>query len=390
MAEAILDLIESIRLEEASVERLFGGEGQRTATRTGRATPKYMQALTEAGEFIADLYAGRRRSWQFREAMSRSDFPLYFGDILDRVLLANYQAYPVIWDRIALRNTAPDFRTLNRFYFDGGDEGVTEVPELTEYPETKLNEGKYQVSIKKYGKRIGWSWESNINDDMEVFQRAPVALARGARRTENRFVTDLFVGPNGPDAALYSGGNGNIVTANPAFSADALTAAFAQIGNMTYQGEPIFVEAVTLVVPPALRVKAEMVLNAATVEVTGAAAGAGANMTMVAANWLRQSVTLVVNPYIPILSTTANGNTSWFLFADPRSDRPALEVDFLRGRESPELFQKSPNALRVGGGLVDPTEGSYETDAIDFKVRHVFGGGIIDPKMTVSSNGSGV
>lgn len=387
-----LDLLESMAAADASVDKLFGDTRQdvgRSYRSRRSADPKYKANLAEAASFIAEVVDGRRPVYHLREAMSRSDFPLLFGDILDRTMLAAYREWPGIWPQIAARKTAPDFRTLQRFYTDGGDEGVTAVPELTEYPETSMSEGRYQVSIAKYGKRIGFSWETLINDDLDFIRSAPQALARGARRSEHRFVTDLYVGPNGPDASLYTVGNANIITGNPAFSADGLTAALLQIANMTYNGEPIFVEALRLVVPPALEIKAQMVLNAATIEVTGAAAGAGANQTMIAANWLRNRVQLTVDPYIPILATSANGNTSWFLFADPNNGRPALEVDFLRGHEAPELFQKAPNALRLGGGPADPMDGSYENDSIEYKIRHVFGGAIIDPKMTVASNGTG-
>lgn len=223
-----LDLLESMAAADASVDKLFGDTRQdvgRSYRSRRSADPKYKANLAEAASFIAEVVDGRRPVYHLREAMSRSDFPLLFGDILDRTMLAAYREWPGIWPQIAARKTAPDFRTLQRFYTDGGDEGVTAVPELTEYPETSMSEGRYQVSIAKYGKRIGFSWETLINDDLDFIRSAPQALARGARRSEHRFVTDLYVGPNGPDASLYTVGNANIITGNPAFSADGLTAA---------------------------------------------------------------------------------------------------------------------------------------------------------------------
>jgi hypothetical protein len=103
---------------------------------------------------------------------------------------------------------------------------------------------------------------------------------------------------------------------------------------------------------------------------------------------MANKVKLVINPWLPLISTT-NGNTSWYLFADPNVGRPAIEVGFLIGHETPELFMKSPNATRVGGGLIDPTEGDFDTDAVEWKERHVFGGTLMDPKSGVASNGTG-
>lgn len=388
-----LDLIEAIDARDATVRNLYEDTRGEVSHGSRRANkdPRYLQNLAATQTFVVDVLEGRRPMYHLKEAMSRSDFPLLFGDILDRTMMASYQSWPVTWDKIAARATVNDFRVHQRFYTDGGDEGVTEVKELTEYPETKVNEGRYQVSVKKYGKRIGFSWEMVINDDVDFLRQLPVGLARGARRTESRFATDLFVGPSGPDAALYTAPNGNIVTGNPALGIPGLTAALGALGSMTYLGEPILVDMVTLVVPPALEMTARAIINATQIEVTGlpALGVGGTGATATTGNWLANRLVLDVNPYIPLLATTANGTTSWFLFANPSNGRPALEMDFLRGHESPELFQKAPNALRLGGGAADPMDGSYEIDAVEYKVRHVFGGGIIDPKMTVASNGTG-
>lgn len=390
--ETSLDLLETFNARDAAITKLFGDAadgGFRPTRRSSKGdVAKYNMKLAEATDFLVRIMDGRLPRYVLQETMSRSDFPLLFGDILDRQLLAAYREWPVSWTAVARRGLTPDFRTLQRFFTDGGDEGPDEVPELTEYPETKMNEGRYQVSVKKYGKRIGFSWETLINDDIGFITSAPEALARGARRKESRFVTDLFVGPNGPDAALYTVGNGNIITGNPSLTVAGLTTAIQMLGSMTYQGEPILVDMVTLVVPPALEIIATNILNAATIEVAASGMGGSTGQTMIANNWMRGRVTLDVNPYIPILANSANGTTSWFLFANPSNGRPALEVDFLVGHESPELWQKAPNALRLGGGAADPMDGSYENDSIEYKLRHVFGGGIIDPKMTLASNGT--
>ena len=39
--------------------------------------------------------------------------------------------------------------------------------------------------------------------------------------------------------------------------------------------------------------------------------------------------------------------------------------------------------------MVDPTEGDFESDSIDYKLRHIIGASQGDPKMAVSSDGSG-
>jgi hypothetical protein len=109
---------------------------------------------------------------------------------------------------------------------------------------------------------------------------------------------------------------------------------------------------------------------------------------MLTQNWMAQKLRLNVNPYIPLIASSANGNSSWFMFANPGVQRPALEVGFLRGYETPSLFQKMPNTMRLGGA-VDPMLGDFDSMALTYKGLHIIGGTRMDPKMTVASNGSG-
>ena len=113
---------------------------------------------------------------------------------------------------------------------------------------------------------------------------------------------------------------------------------------------------------------------------------------LVTANWMKNRVQLSVNPYLPVIASS-NGNTSWYLFGSPSDGRPALELGFLEGHETPEIFMKSPNAQRVGGGEVNPFDGDFDNDSIQYKVRHVFGGTRLTntggEKSTVASDGSG-
>lgn len=380
-----LDLIETISAGDASVDRLFSGEGRRVRSRT--EDPKYKAALAEAATFVAEVFSGKRRSYQLSEAMSTSDFPLLFGDIMDRQLLAAYREWPVGISQIARSATVRDFREVKRYTVDGGGAVLEKVKELTEYPEAALNEGEYGYRVNKYGKKLPFSWEAMINDDLDALQDSPRILAASARRSEERFITDLFVGTDGPDGTFFAAGNANVVTGNPALSIASLQTAFTVLAAQTdSDGNPIMIDGVYLVVPPALEVTARNILNATQLEIIEA--GGTTNQRLITANWMANRTTLIVDPWIPVLATN-NKNTSWFLFASPSGQRPALEIGRLRGHEEPAVFVKEPNARRVGGGAVDPMDGDFDLDAVEYKVRHVFGGTLMDPKMAVASQGDG-
>jgi hypothetical protein len=385
-----LELLETLRAEDASVSRLFGDAGT-SVRRMPRNSPKYRRMLTEAAELVKDVYSGRRPTYHLQEAMSVDDFPLLFGDILDRQLLGMYAEWPTQWSMIARRSTVRDFRTVNRFVTDGAEAILSSVPPGSEYPEAAISEARYQYAVSKYGRRVPLLWETWVNDDLDGLRSIPERLAKAARMSEEKFVTGLYAGSTGPQSAFFASGNKNIVTTgtlNPLFSITALEAAFAVIwAQRDLDGNPVFTGPLRLVVPPALAVQARNVLNATEIRI---AHGSGASTDqIIAKNWMAAEISeLLVNPWLPIVSPT-NGNTSWYLFADPGVGRPAIEVGFLRGNETPALFVKSPDAMRVGGGSVSPEEGDFDTDGINYRVRHVFGGTLMEPKAAFASNGTG-
>lgn len=379
----VLELLETLRASDASVERLFAGDGRQIR---GQSGPAYTSRLIEATKFVAEVVNGKRPYYHLKEALSTDDFPLLFGDIIDRQMLASYREAPSTFERWAKVNpNIRDFRNVKRFALDGGDGQLSEVPQLTEYPEAEVSESKFEYSVKKYGRRISFSWESQINEDIEFLREIPIILGRAARRTEARHASGLRLDANGPHASLYTVGNGNIVTGNPVLSVEALGTALAQLRTQTdAEGEPIVFEEAVLVVPPALEIAANRI-----VETTEYRVVSGGNTQIIRGTGLGGQITVAVDYYQPLVASVANGATTWAVFASPTQGRPAVEIGFLRGHREPETRIKEANSRRVGGGQINPLDGDFDTDAVAYRVRHVLGGGQIDPKATVASNGSG-
>jgi len=389
----LLETLETIQANEASVQRLFSREEDGRSVRSLRRSddPRYVESLAEAATFLREVMEGRRPAYHLQEALTTSDFPVLFADILDRQLLADYQQVPSQWRTYARAGSVRDFRQVKRFAVDGGLALLDEVPERTDYPEESLPDASpFTYSVTKKGKRFQLTWETLINDDLGVMQRLPRNLAVSARNSEEHFATGLFATSSGPNSTFFSAGHANIVTGNPALSVSALTTAFTVLSSQKdADGNPILVDAAVLMVPPALEVTAQNIINATEIL---AAAGGGpgtGNDQLRVANWMRNKVSLVVNPWLPLIDTT-HGSTSWYLLQAPGGmGRPISEIGFLRGYEAPQLFMKDPDAVRVGGGAVSPLDGDFDTDSVQYKVRHVFGGVLLDPKSAVASNGSG-
>lgn len=384
----LLDLIESYNHQDATEQALYAKEGRRV--RGGRKDPSYKRALTEAARLYEGVINGRIKPYRLQEAMTTSDFQFLFADILDRQMLAKYNSRPVMWQSFAKRGRVRDFRKVRRYTLDGGQAVLDPVPQNTEYPAASVTDGKYEYQVLKYGKRLPFTWEDFINDDLDALSDMPQRLSDSARFSEEKFVTALFAGSSGPNSTFFSSGNKNLITGNPALSVTGLDKGFTALGSQVdSDGNPIYIDAVTLVVPPALETVALNIINATEIlAASGGGTGTGNDQLRVT-NWMRNRVSVVVDPWLPIISSSSNGSTSWYLFANPSVGRPAMEVGFLQGHETPELFMKSPNAVRIGGGAVDPMDGDFDTDSIDHKLRHVFGGTLMDPKSAVASSGAG-
>jgi hypothetical protein len=389
MAIELLDLLETMRAEDASVQRLFTSNDGRGVRSMRRDDPRYQRSFAEALALYSGVVEGRAPMYRLQEAMSTSDFPLLMGDIIDRSLLGYYNEWPTAWPMIANRATVRDFRTVRRFVLDGAEGVLPVVPQGQEYPEASLVDAKYEYAVSKRGRRVPFLWEAFVNDDLDALRRTPERLAKAARMSEEFFATGLYASSTGPNATFFASGNANLVTAGAGsvLSTTSLQAAMTLLWSQKDKdGNPIYAGQVRLVVPPQLAVTARNILNATEIRV---ATGSGSATTdqLQTKNWMAQEIVqLVINPWLPIVDTT-KGATAWYLFADPGMGRPALEVGFLRGHETPELFLKSPNATRIGGGPVAAEDGDFETDGINYKVRHVYGGSLIEPKAAVASPG---
>lgn len=390
MSEKMLEVIETLREEDAAVSKLFEKDLGTPVARA--ASARFDRSdLVEAAKFIEQVEDGKRPLHHLREAMTTSDFPLMFADVLDRQLLGYWNAAIPEWENIITRvSTVPDFRNVKRFAVDGAEGVLPEVRERGEYSEQPLTESKDEFKVKKVGRRIDLSWEAMINDDLDAFRRNPERLALAGRRSEAKFVTELYTSASGPHSTLYTSGHKNIVASNPVLSIEALQKAFTLLSEMSdADGEPIWTQMVTLVVPPALKVTAENIIHATEIRVHNE--GGTTNQEMLVKNWMSNQVRLLVDPYIPRVASSANGNTSWYLFSDPSTGRPAIDFGRLRGHETPAIYERLPNARRVGGGGGEVPE-SFEDDSQAWRIRHVFGGTQLNStggfKATVGSNGS--
>jgi len=369
------------------------------------------------GLYTNALSDGSGRQMGLRETMSVTDYQALYVDVLDRMYYGFYNSYPIVNKQLVKVHTLRDFRAVSRYLADGVVSPLTAMDAAAPPPQRALtgpvpqdganaaaagSGAPLQYSPKLYQAMTSVNWRAFVNDDLGIFRDLSNRLAIAGNRGISKFITSLYMDANGPHASLYTSGYANqIVTANgaassnPVLGVQGISDALKVLANMKDSGgDPILITGrLKLWFGPSLLVTANNVMNQLSVFLTNEGGGAGSAQPaqfLQVNNWLIQNMDLVMDPYIPIVCTDANKKlTSWGITVDPNTqNRPSIEVGFLNGFETPQIFTKVPNTQRMGGG-VDPMMGDFYSMDQDMKVVTVMGGTQIDGRSTVASNGSG-
>lgn len=366
---------------QAIVEAFGAGIPGYGAVGRGRGDPQYEVQLAEAQRFINTMTMR-----DFAEAMSTSDFPLLFGDTIDRKLYASFKGLPAVWrNYVKVDNTIPDMRAVKRFRATRGDGTLSDVPQGDSYPADSIGESTYSYSLGKKGKRRNFLWEALQNDDLGALHSTPDDFALQASNKEADFASSLFVG----NTTLYSATHAvqgtnyaNLATSTP-LTPTNLAAAINAMGNYPADdgASPILNEPMFLVVGTlGMQFVAEQILNSVTVAYDSLATGDADTETLrpnlptasLIPSRIKSRLQVLRDPWMRNNDST-NYATSWYLFGDPNNGW-AVEMGFLNGHETPELFMKNSNQVLLGGGMTSPMDGDFDNDAVAYKVRHIMGG----------------
>jgi hypothetical protein len=326
--------------------------------------------------------------WEYlmKEAITTSDFPYLFGGILDRELLARYTMVVPDWKSYVKVGSCKDFRQREMHKVQGNETLLPEVKEKGEYLVAPMSDAHYHIQVYKRGRQFDISWESLINDDLGAFNDIPDRFSNACIYTEAYIATNQIAVAAGPNPLLFGGAiadvDGQVINNQGAL---ALTIANleATLGLMALQtdvlGRPLGIQGKHLVVPPRQEFTARAILTSALKQWTEV--GGGAGVPVPTTNIIPQlGIQLHVNPLLPVVDASGNRNGTWYVFADP-ADGVAIEYDYLRGHESPEVCMKSSDKVSVTGGApVGPFEGDFASDNVFYRVRLCGGAAPRDPR----------
>jgi len=336
--------------------------------------------------------APHRQEYLLKEVITTSDFPDLFGFTIERDMIARYRAAVSDWTAYCPTGFLPNFNAGELHKVEGNQGLMPRVVEKGEYLVQPVDEGYYGRRVYKRGMQFDISWEATINDMLSAFEDIPARFADAVTYTRSYNVTDLYASAAGPDVLLYGAPIVDAADGNNVTNAGVLP---LTIGNLEItlalmalqvgpDGRPLGIRGMHLVVPQSLEMTARAILSSAFYTYAATAAAA---IPLPTTNVVSQlGIQLHVDPFLQVIDVSGTADTTWYLFADPVQGK-AIQMDFLRGYEDPEICMKASDKVTTAGANLSPFSGDFATDNIFYRVRDVHGGARLDPRYTYAQVG---
>jgi len=335
--------------------------------------------------------------YKLQEGITTSDIPELLTPAFNVEFLAEYAAQPVVWNQIADEYITDSLGeiTFGDFQFDTSNlpdvsdgnayvgAGLPGVPELGEYPAIKFATSKLEAELRKSGVRMRWSWEAlRKTGNFDMVSRSLQAFARFAAEEEDISLAKQFVSTTATINTDFT-----TLSSNPALSLAAIGAAKAAAGALRINGRPVSARSYALVTGSALSETAKDLLNIQQVTQVPSSSG-GQGYIQSTSNGNVNAVDFWALDQVGSFTTPGATDDFWFLVPQGGARNAFVEV-FLSGERMPLLSTKDSGHFAYNGGEVPARQGSWESDDVETRGRHIVEAASINPSLVVRSNGSG-
>jgi hypothetical protein len=290
-----------------------------------------------------------------RAGFSTVSLPGILENVMNKTLLAAYQATPIAAFDLCSIGSVSDFKEVSRYRLLGTG-GFEKVAPDGELKHGKLSEQKYTNKADTYGQILMLTRHDIINDDLDAFLDITRQMGRSGAESIDDLFFALFLSNPGN---FFSTGNGNFQAgAATAFGPDSLTTAKtlfrkqkAGPGTKAKDQKPINIRPESLVVPVELETEAELLMGSAQLMIDAS----GAPTKIPVDNPHRNKYRVISVPHLSDSFYAGSSAKAWYLFANPQVVA-AFELVFLNGRRTPviERVEAPPNMLGMGfRGYID-------------------------------------
>lgn len=300
------------------------------------------------------MAAGYRMPRFDRDATARlalhttSDFPGILADSINKIMLPSYQKAAPAFREFFSQRTFRDFRDHSFLRLSDFPQ-LLEVDEQGEIKGGSMLESAETASLSTYGRRIGVTRQTLVNDDLGVLQSFATMIGPRVAFDEDRLAFAMLnlasgTGPLMADAKrLIHADHGNRAGTPATIDVTSVTAGRLAMRTQTdLRGDAMGLAPAILVCGPAKETVAEQFLSTLVLPTSDA------NI-----NTFKGRLRLVVSHHL-------TGN-EWYLIADPAMN-PALIYGYLEGNEGPRVESRQ----------------GFEIEGIEIRVAHDFGVGAVD------------
>lgn len=294
-----------------------------------------------------------------RALHSTSDFPIILGDITRQTLLNSYGQYENTFQLFATRTTLSDFRETKVLDI-GSAPDLKRKNEAGEFTSGTVRESEEGMQLHSYGRKIGFTREMLINDQLNAFMRLVQNWGLKVAKLEGDIVWGAIIDniKLKDGKGLFHADHKNLAAAGTALDkANVIAARLAVRTQKDLDGEPIAVTPKYLFTGSALEVEAQSLVAASHIPAT-------------AAEVVPQVIKSLVPVYEPRLDKIAT--KAWFLFADAQSTMGrGLHYLHLQGSEAPRTNE------RIG----------FDVEGVEYTIAHDFGVGATDYRFAYKNPG---
>lgn len=307
---------------------------------------------------------------KLQESLATADWAQVFADVMHYNLIRLYRGNPDYgnWQKLVSDvEDVPDFETRH-WVRTGGYGDLPAVLEGGTYTQaTSPGDEEVSYAISKRGFLDDFTIETLTGERANAVRSLPQKMANAALRTLYKFVMNLATTTNPTmdydSVALYDAAHSN--TGTTALSVSGLDAVAVAMRSQTAFGESSEIlgsrnKPRYIIVPNELESRALRILNPSDGYTFALSSNPDTDTNMDPARWKGQGIEALVYDQL-------TDGTDWFVVADP-AQVPTIVMGFLNGQREPELFvQDQPN---VGS--------AFTADKVTYKIRHIYGGDVLD------------
>ena len=284
-----------------------------------------------------------------RALHSTSDFPEIIAAVTNKTLSQAYEAYPQTFKPFCRQVQAADFRDITRVQL-GEAPQLQKVNEAGEFKRGTIGEARERYRVETYGRVVGITRQTIINDDLDAFTRLPAMYGTAIATLESDVVWAILTAnaAMGDGVALFHATHKNLASSGSALSTASIGEARASMAKQTGIDKKtvLNIRPTYLLVPVSLELAAEQLL--------------AQNLTPTkTADVVPQSIRSLAVIAEPRLDTVSQ--TGWFLTASP-AQIDTLEYAYLEGQQ----------------GAYIETRNGFDVDGVEIKCRLDFGAKAID------------